>query len=81
MVHSKDHLISHHIQIYDAKGFRVYKKHFIGNLSSFKINIKKFKPGMYLVKSKSDNINGVNLGWSLNNHIDFKHYVYIDFIA
>ena len=58
MVHSKDHLISHHIQIYDAKGFRVYKKHFIGNLSSFKINIKKFKPGMYLVKSKSDNING-----------------------
>ena len=56
--YTQDHLINHNVQIYDINGNKVYKKHFIGELSNFKINIQKFKPGIYLVKSKSDNIKG-----------------------
>ena len=56
--YAQDHLINHNVQIYDINGNKVYKKHFIGELSNFKINIQKFKPGIYLVKSKSDNIKG-----------------------
>lgn len=56
--YTQDRLVNHDVQIYDMNGNKIYKKHFIGELSNFKINIQKFKPGMYLVKSKSDNIKG-----------------------
>jgi len=45
--------ITHSIQIYDMEGHKVYKKHFIGGVDNFKINIQKFPSGPYLLKTKS----------------------------
>jgi len=54
-----DHpLINHDIKIFDTKGNTVYKKHFIGEIDNFQIDVKKLKPGYYILKSKSDNIEG-----------------------
>jgi len=45
--------MTHSIQIYDMEGHKVYKKHFIGGVDNFKINIQKFPSGPYLLKTKS----------------------------
>ena len=57
MVYTLDPLINHNVQIFDSEGHMVYKKHFIGEINDFKINIQKFRPGCYILKTKSDNIN------------------------
>jgi len=59
MDYTLDPLINHNIQIFDMNGNRVYKKHFIGEIHDFQINIEKFNKGAYILKSKSDNINAV----------------------
>ncbi len=51
-------LINHNISIYNSKGDQVYKKFYIGRLEDFNIDIKKFKPGYYIVKSRSDKLFG-----------------------
>ena len=58
MEYSQYRLINHDVQIFDIEGHRVYKKHFIGELRNFSIDIQKFKPGVYMVTSDSDNIKG-----------------------
>ena len=59
MDYSLDPLINHNVQIFDMNGNRVYKKHFIGEIHDFQINIEKFNKGAYILKSKSDNVNAV----------------------
>jgi len=60
LVHTSEDvkLYNHDIQIYDIEGNKIYKKHFIGDISDFKINIENFKSGIYVVKSNSDNFKG-----------------------
>jgi len=58
MDYTMDPNISHNVQIYDMEGHRVYKKHFIGGIHDFKINIQKFPSGAYLLKTQSNDING-----------------------
>ena len=57
MDYTLDPLINHDVQIFDTNGHMVYKKHFIGEIHDFKINIQKFRPGCYVLKAKSDDIN------------------------
>jgi len=59
MDYTLDPLINHNIQIFDMSGNRVYKKHFIGEIHDFQINIEKFNKGAYILKSKSDNVNAI----------------------
>jgi len=59
MDYTLDPLINHNIQIFDMRGNRVYKKHFIGEIHDFQINIEKFNKGAYILKSKSDNVNAI----------------------
>lgn len=53
-------LINHKVKIFDTQGNEVYKKHFIGEIENFRIDIKNFKPGYYILKTKSDNLEGSN---------------------
>tara|TARA_R110002074_G_scaffold18755_12_gene60420 strand:- start:2401 stop:3606 length:1206 start_codon:yes stop_codon:yes gene_type:complete len=59
MDYTLDPLINHNVQIFDMNGNRVYKKHFIGEIHNFQINIEKLNKGAYILKSKSDNINAI----------------------
>ena len=59
MDYTLDPLINHNIKIFDMSGNRVYKKHFIGEIHDFQINIEKFNKGAYILKSKSDNVNAI----------------------
>jgi hypothetical protein len=56
MDYTLDPLINHDVQIFDSEGQRVYKKHFIGEIHDFKINVQKLTPGYYILKTNSDNI-------------------------
>jgi len=49
---------NHDVRIYNADGTEVYKKFYMGELESFNIDIKKLKPGYYIVNTKSDQIKG-----------------------
>lgn len=50
---------NHDVRIYNSDGVEVYKKFYIGELEDFNIDIKKLKPGYYIVNTKSNRINGV----------------------
>jgi len=50
---------NHDVRIYNTDGAEVYKKFYMGELESFNIDIKKLKPGYYIVNTKSDQIKGV----------------------
>ncbi len=56
MDYTLDPLINHNVQIFDSEGHGVYKKHFIGKIEDFKINVQKLTPGYYILKTNSDNI-------------------------
>lgn len=56
MDYTLDPLINHDIKIFDINGNVVYKNHFIGEIHDFKINVQKFTPGSYILKTNSDNI-------------------------
>jgi hypothetical protein len=56
MDYTLDPLINHDVQIFDSEGHRVYKKHFIGEIHDFKINVQKLTPGYYILKTNSDNV-------------------------
>lgn len=59
LVHpSPYHPYSHDIRIYNSNGVEVYKMFFMGELDDFNIDVKKLKPGYYIVNSKSDGIKG-----------------------
>lgn len=58
MPHTEHPLINHRIKIFDTKGNEIYKKHFIGEIENFRIDVKRFKPGYYILKTKSDNLDG-----------------------
>jgi hypothetical protein len=53
------HEYNHNVKIYNSSGVVVYKKFFIGELNEFNIDIKKLKPGYYIVNTKSDQTKGV----------------------
>ena len=50
---------NHDVRIYNSDGTEVYKKFYMGELESFDIDIKKLKPGYYIVNTKSDQTKGV----------------------
>jgi hypothetical protein len=58
LVYPNDHPINHDVKIYNSQGKEVYKMFYIGELNSFSVDIKKLKPGYYIVKTKSDNNKG-----------------------
>tara|TARA_R110002020_G_scaffold475623_1_gene711381 strand:- start:35 stop:1606 length:1572 start_codon:yes stop_codon:yes gene_type:complete len=58
LVYPNDHPINHDVKIYNSKGEEVYKMFYIGELEEFNIDIQKFTPGYYIVKSKSDYLKG-----------------------
>ena len=58
MDYTLDPDISHDVRIYDIEGHKVYRKHFIGEIHDFKINIQKLPSGIYLLKTESENIQG-----------------------
>lgn len=60
MPYTEHPLINHKVKIFDTQGNEVYKKHFIGEIENFRIDIKNFKPGYYILKTKSDNLEGSN---------------------
>ena len=49
---------NHDVRIYNTKGEEVYNMYFMGDLKDFVIDINKLNEGYYVVKSKSDNLNG-----------------------
>ena len=58
LVYPYDRPINHDVKIYNSQGEEVYKMFYIGELNNFSIDIKKLKPGYYVVKTKSDNNKG-----------------------
>ena len=50
---------NHDVRIYNADGSEVYKKFYMGELEGFSIDIKKLKPGYYIVNTKSDQFKGM----------------------
>jgi len=52
------HPYNHDVRIYNSNGNEVYKMFFMGELNDFTIDVTKFKPGYYIVKSKSEEIKG-----------------------
>tara|TARA_R110001583_G_scaffold2725_21_gene19167 strand:+ start:3634 stop:5178 length:1545 start_codon:yes stop_codon:yes gene_type:complete len=53
-----EHPVNHNIKIFNSKGECVYKMFYLGELNDFSINVSKYPSGYYLVKSKSDNLEG-----------------------
>ncbi len=58
LVYPYDHPINHDVKIYNSQGVEVYEMFYMGELENFSINIKKLKPGYYVVNTKSDNNKG-----------------------
>ena len=58
LVYPYDHPINHDVKIYNSQGKEVYDMFYMGELENFSINIKKLKPGYYVVNTKSDNNKG-----------------------
>ncbi len=52
MVYPETGHINSDIRIYNSLGDEVYKKFYIGKLNHINIDISKYKPGLYIVKSK-----------------------------
>ena len=52
MVYPETGHINSDIRIYNSLGDEVYKKFYIGKLDHINIDISKYKPGLYIVKSK-----------------------------
>ncbi len=48
------HPYNHDVRIYNSNGVEVYKMFFIGELNDFDVDIRKLKPGYYIVNSKSN---------------------------
>jgi len=55
MVYPENGYINNDIRIYNILGNEVYKKFYIGRLENLNIDISKFKPGSYIVRSKTNN--------------------------
>ena len=58
LVYPEHHPLNHNVKIFNSNGEEVYKMFYIGELEEFNIDIQKFVPGYYIIKSKSDNMIG-----------------------
>ena len=55
MVYPETGDINSDIRIYNSSGNEVYKRFYIGKTGYIDIDISKYKPGLYIVKSKTNN--------------------------
>jgi len=55
MVYPETGGINSDIRIYNSSGNEVYKRFYIGKTGYIDIDISKYKPGLYIVKSKTNN--------------------------